>query len=84
MEFKPIWEKYDKKQLKDLETLCEGYRNFISDCKTERECVDEIVNLAELAGYQELGKLIGGRRKLKAGDKVYSVWMNKSVCMFQI
>jgi aspartyl aminopeptidase len=84
MERKNVWETYDKKQLKALEKLNEGYRNFLDNGKTERECVDTIVNSVEAAGYKELEKLIKDGAKLKAGDKVYSVWMNKSVVMFQI
>ncbi len=84
MEYDKVWKKYDQAELKKLEKLNAEYIDFLSNGKTERECVDEIVNMAEAAGYVELEKLIGGKKKLKAGDKVYSVWMNKSVCMFQI
>ncbi len=84
MERKNAWENYDEKELKSLNKLCDAYRGFISDAKTERECVDLIVNTIEKDGYKELETLIEGGKKLKAGDKVYSVWMNKSVCMFRI
>ena len=84
METKNVWETYSAKQLKKLEDLNEEYREFLSECKTERECVDYIVNAAEEAGYQELQSIIKKGGKLKKGDKVYSVWMNKSVVMFHI
>ena len=84
MERKNAWEKYDEKELKKLNKLCDEYREFISEAKTERECIDRIVNEIEKDGYKELETLIGGKTKLKAGDKVYSVWMNKSICMFRI
>ena len=84
MEYDKVWKKYDQAELKKLEKLNAEYMDFLSNGKTERECVDEIVNMAEAAGYVELEKLMAGKKKLKAGDKVYSVWMNKSVCMFQI
>ena len=92
MEKKNTWETYDAKQLKALEKLCEGYREFLDNGKTERECVDNIVNTVEAAGYKELNALLkeraatqdGAVQALKAGDKVYSVWMNKSVALFQI
>ncbi len=84
MERKNAWEKYDEKELKSLNKLCDDYREFISEAKTERECVDRIVNTIEKDGYKELETLIEKGTKLKAGDKVYSVWMNKSVCMFRI
>ena len=81
METKNVWETYSTKQLKKLEDLNEEYREFLSECKTERECVDYIVNAAEEAGYQELQSIMKKGGKLKKGDKVYSVWMNKSVVM---
>ncbi len=87
MEVKNIWETFQEKDFKQLNTLCDSYRDFLSQCKTERECVDYIVNAAEEAGYVELDTLVGkgGRSsKLKAGSKVYTVWMNKSVCLFQV
>ena len=84
MEQKNVWETYSTKQLKELETLNEEYREFLSECKTERECVDYIVNMAEEAGYKELQEIIKKGGKLKKGDKVYSVWMNKSVALFHI
>ncbi len=84
METKNVWEKYDKKQLTELEELCAQYRDFLDHGKTERECVDQIVNLAEKEGYMELERAIGAGKKLKSGDKVYAVWMNKSVALFQL
>ncbi len=84
MEKKNTWETYDVKQLKALEKLCEGYREFLDNGKTERECVDTIVNTVEAAGYRELNVLLKENAALKPGDKVYSVWMNKSVALFQI
>ncbi|MBP5701529.1 MAG: aminopeptidase [Lachnospiraceae bacterium] len=84
MEYEKIWKKYSQTELKKLEKLNAEYIDFLSKGKTERECVDRIVNLAEANGYVELDKLIGSGKKLKTGDKVYTVWMNKSVCMFRI
>jgi len=84
MEQKNVWTTYSAKQLKELETLCKEYRDFLDQGKTERECVDTIVNTIEKEGYQELGKLQKEGKKLQPGDKVYSVNMNKAVVMFQI
>ena len=84
MEKKNIWENYNQKQLKELEKLNQEYREFLDNGKTERECIDTIVNTIEAAGYQELDALIKAGKTLKKGDKVYSVWMNKSIAMFRI
>lgn len=84
MEKKNTWETYDAKQLKKLEKLCGEYREFLDNGKTERECIDTIVNTIEADGYVELESIIKSGGKLKKGDKVYSVWMNKSIVMFKI
>ena len=78
------WETYEEKDLKKLEKLCKEYREFLDNGKTERECVDVIVNKVEAEGYRELDAVIKKGEKLKAGDKVYAVWMNKTVVTFQL
>ncbi len=84
MEKKNVWETYDAKALKKLEKLNEEYRSFLDNGKTERECVDNIVNIIEDAGYVELSSLAKAGTALKPGDKVYSVCMNKSLIMFHV
>lgn len=84
MEHKNTWTLYSKKQLKEVEAHAKAYMDFLDHGKTERECIDEIVNRIENEGYKELSALIAEGKKLIAGDKVYSVWMNKSIAMFQI
>ena len=79
-----LFRSYDEAQLAELETLNANYREFLDNGKTERECIDTIVNTIEAAGYRELEEVITEGKTLKKGDKVYSVWMNKSIAMFQI
>lgn len=81
---KYAWENYDEKQLKQLEKLCKEYREFLDNGKTERECIDTIVNTIEAEGYQELESLIKSGKKPARGAKIYSVWMNKSIVMFRL
>ena len=40
------WLKYNDRQKKEIFNYCEGYKKFISDCKTERECVAEVIRQA--------------------------------------
>lgn len=84
MERKNAWKDYSEKDLKDLENLCKGYREFLSECKTERECVKEIVRLAKEKGYISLEGVLAAGKSLKEGDKIYAVCMNKSVALFNI
>lgn len=57
-----VWDNYDEKQLKKLEKLSREYREFLDQGKTERECIDTIVNMIEEEGYRELEAMI------KAGE----------------
>ncbi len=84
MEKKNTWETYDKATLEKVEDFMVGYRKFLDEGKTERECVDLIVNMIEDAGYISIEQAIKNGRKLTEGDKVYAVWMNKSVVMYRI
>lgn len=81
---KCAWENYDEKQLKKMEKLSNEYRAFLDRGKTERECIDTIVNMIEGEGYRELESLAKSGETLKKGDKVYSVWMNKSIALFRV
>ena len=84
VEQKNTWETYSAKQLKEVDMFAREYMDFLDNGKTERECIDQIVNTVEAAGYQELEALVKAGKKLKAGDKVYAVWMNKSIVLLQI
>lgn len=79
---KNVWEKYDKKMMDECFKFSETYRQFISDCKTERECVEEAIRQAEEAGFKNLNDLIKAKKKLKAGDRVYMDNMKKGIIMF--
>lgn len=84
MEKKNTWETYNDSQLKEVDVFADQYRSFLDAAKTERECVDYVVNAAEEKGYRELQTVIKEGGSLKKGDKVYAVCMNKSVVMFRI
>lgn len=84
MEKKNTWETYKEEQLREVDAFADEYRSFLDAAKTERECVDYIVNAAEKEGYRELQEVMKKGEKLKKGDKVYAVCMNKSVAMFRI
>lgn len=57
-----------------------NYINFISENKTERECVKSTIRLAEKAGYRN----IEDYETLRAGDKAYMSVYGKSIVLFEI
>ena len=78
------WKTYDSETMKKVFELSEGYKKFISDCKTERECVIESIAMAKAKGYHDLEEVIANGETLKAGDKVYANNMGKTVAFFLI
>lgn len=82
--YENAWNKYSEKELKEVFELGEGYKDFMSKCKTERECVTEFIKIAEQNGYKNLEDIIKNGGKLKAGDKVYANNKGKTLAAFLI
>jgi len=74
------WDKYSESELNDLMKFADGYKEFITSCKTERECASYIINKAIESGFQNLDDV----NSLKSGDKVYVNNRGKSVVLFII
>ena len=81
---KNAWLKFDNTKKEEIFSFCEGYKKYISDCKTERESIKEAIYLAESKGYRDLKNVISAGKSLKAGDKVYYNNMDKSLALFLI
>lgn len=79
-----IWKNYNENDVLELNTLCDDYREFISECKTERECVRKTIELIEAKGFRNIDELLDNGETLKAGDKVYVNNMKKAVALFVI
>ena len=62
-------------QVEQAAAFCEGYKVFLNQGKTERECVRLAVKMLEDAGYRAYDK----DKKYKSRDKVYYVNRGKSV-----
>ena len=84
MERTNVWKTYDAAARLACMDLAEDYKRFLSSSKTERECVEFFIEEAERCGYIELSEAIRKGMQLRPGDRVYSVWMNKSLVMFEI
>ncbi len=82
MEQKSAWLSYSKAELNKVLAYNEEYKAFLSNCKTERECTDYIINEIEAKGYKEFNPK--RKTKLKAGEKIYFCNMNKALVMFEV
>jgi aspartyl aminopeptidase len=78
------WDKYSKEDLDKAFSLSDRYKDFMSRCKTERECVKDFIVLAEKEGYKNLDTILKENGSLKPGDKVYANNMDKTLAMFVI
>ena len=77
---------YDKKngydrllpgELEAMEAYCTGYKQFLDAGKTERECVDRTIALAEAAGFRPYERGM----ELKPGDKIYRSNRGKAIML---
>ena len=84
MERENAWKAYTDAQLEELEALSRDYIDFISDNKTERECTQSAIELAEKAGYKPLAKAIESGQALKAGDKVWAHTHGKALILMAL
>lgn len=82
MKTENAWKKYADKT--EVFAFSEAYKNFISSCKTERECVTEMMQQAEKAGYRNIDEIIEKGETLKAGDKVYAINKGKGLALYLI
>lgn len=79
-----IWTTYTEGQMKELQEITDRYKSCLDAGKTERECVEISVRMAEEAGYRSLEEIRKNGETLKAGDRVYAVNMNKMLALFRI
>ncbi len=84
MERENVWKSYDCAALKELEKVNDKYKYCLDEGKTERECIRLTVKMIEEAGYKNLEDIKKTSEKIKAGDKIYAVCMDKSIVMFQM
>lgn len=84
MERENAWKSCNKQTVKEIFGFCEGYKKFISECKTERECTRRCIQMAEEHGYRNLKEIIAAKETIKSGDKVYADNMGKAIVLFNI
>ena len=79
-----VWTTYSDADIRELEHLSSGYIDFLNNGKTERECTDLLVEMAEKNGYRDLKEIIANGEELGRGSKIYAVNMGKAVMMLNI
>lgn len=72
-----VFDVISEKEISKMHSFSEEYKQFLDNGKTERECVELAVKMAETAGYIPLDKATD----LKPGDKIYTTNRGKNVFM---
>ena len=71
------YDRVEPEELEAVEAYCTGYKQFLDAGKTERECVDRAVALAQEAGFRAYERGM----ELKPGDKIYKVNRGKALML---
>lgn len=71
------YQSLDKTDEQAMKAYCENYKDFLNRGKTERECVEYTIALAETRGFRSYTR----GEPLKAGDRIYRVNRDKAVML---
>ena len=71
------YDRVDRAELEAMDAYCTGYKQFLDAGKTERECVDRTIALAEAAGFRAYVRGM----ELKPGDRIYQVNRDKAIML---
>ncbi len=74
---KNAWE-HSEKEVQQAFALCDEYKKYLDDGKTEREFCSIVESQLVMAGYENLTELMKKGTKLKQGAKVYYINKGKS------
>ena len=55
-------------QIPEAQNFCEGYKTFLNEGKTERECVKKAVSLLTNAGYKEFDFSLGSSYQNRSSE----------------
>jgi len=64
-------------EVQQMKELCDEYRQYLDAGKTERECIEISIKMAEANGFVN----IDDKKELKCGDKVYIVNRGKAMML---
>ncbi|MFI3252874.1 MAG: aminopeptidase [Eubacteriales bacterium] len=74
------FDQFNLEEMEALEAYCTGYKQFLDIGKTERECVERSIYLAEVAGFKPFVRGMA----LNPGDKIYCNNRGKAITLVKI
>ncbi len=81
LEQKTVWDRISQAEKEEALKFSEEYKAFLDAAKTERESVREIVKLAEQHGFVLLDDILARGKKIRPGNKVYTVNKEKNAAL---
>ncbi len=66
----------------EINLLADSYKPYLDSSKTERECVEASILLAQKSGFVDLSEKIKSGTPIASGDKLYYNHQNKCVVLF--
>ncbi len=76
------WKKYENKD--EVMAFNDGYMEYMTKSKTEREAVCEAIKICEANGFKNIEEYIASGKKILPNDKLYYSHMGKSLTMFVV
>ncbi|MFZ5968147.1 MAG: aminopeptidase [Bacillota bacterium] len=76
------WKRISTEENPLVNHIGDDYKLFLNKAKTERECIDEFLRLAEEHGFVNLNDIIHEKRNLHENRKIYVVNKGKSLALF--
>lgn len=80
-EQKLVWDRLSVAEKEEAMKFSEDYKTFLNNAKTERESIREIVRMAEEQGFVSLDEIAARGKKVRPGNKVYTVSKEKNVVL---
>ena len=74
---KNVYEQLSADERREMMDMCDEYRVFLDAGKTERECVNEAVKMAEANGFVPFKS----KDSLKPGDRIYFINRKKNILL---
>lgn len=78
------WQDMGDSEKIEVFRFCDDYRDFLSECKTERECVEYMEELARENGFKPLQDYIKEGQGITKGDRILVNYRNKALMLFII
>ena len=79
-----VWNTYSDEDMEMIDALIQGYKFFLDNGKTERECVRQMISTARQYGYVSLEEVLHGGHLLRHGSKIYAQTKGKAVMFVNI